>query len=75
MVIPHAQLSPEALRGIVEEFVTRDGTEYGATETSLAEKACQVLAQIHSGGAVIVYDAENGSCHIVSAESYRDTDP
>ncbi len=22
-------LSPEALRGLVEEFVTRDGTDYG----------------------------------------------
>ena len=26
------QLSPEALRGLVEEFVTREGTEYGASD-------------------------------------------
>ncbi|MBW2654812.1 MAG: YheU family protein [Deltaproteobacteria bacterium] len=27
--IPYNQLSPEALQGVIEEFVTRDGTDYG----------------------------------------------
>ncbi|WP_457551673.1 YheU family protein [Desulfobacula sp.] len=26
--IPYGQLSPEALYGVIEEFVTRDGTDY-----------------------------------------------
>ncbi len=28
-------LSPEALRRLVEEFVTRDGTDYGAVERGI----------------------------------------
>ena len=30
MRIPHLQLSPTALRAVVEEFVTRDGTDYSS---------------------------------------------
>jgi hypothetical protein len=35
LIIPFQDLSPEALRGVVEEFVTRDGTDYGEFEVSL----------------------------------------
>ena len=39
--IPYDQLSPEALQGVVEEFVTRDGTDYGEVEILLVEtKMC-----------------------------------
>ena len=38
------QLSPEALRSLIEEFVTRDGTDYGAVERSVEEKIAQVRA-------------------------------
>ena len=44
--IPYDQLSPEALQGVVEEFVTRDGTDYGEHEVSLETKINQVLAQL-----------------------------
>ncbi|MDH5185281.1 MAG: YheU family protein [Gammaproteobacteria bacterium] len=29
MIIPHTNLSPEALQDLLEEIVTRDGTDYG----------------------------------------------
>jgi hypothetical protein len=38
MIIPHRLLRPEALRGVIEAFVTRDGTDYGAQEVPLATK-------------------------------------
>ena len=60
-------LSPEALRGLVEEFVTRDGTDYGAAEKSAEEKIREVLAQIASGEARIVFDPESETANIVSA--------
>lgn len=61
MLIPHRQLSPEALRGLIEEFVTREGTDYGSIEFSLSEKVAQVMTQLDSGQAVIVWDPENAS--------------
>jgi uncharacterized protein YheU (UPF0270 family) len=61
-------LSPEALRGLVEEFVTRDGTDYGAVERSLEEKIAEVLAQLRCGEARVVYDPESESANIVVAQ-------
>ena len=52
--IPYAQLNPETLNSVIEEFVTRDGTDYGEIEVSLETKTSQVLGQLKSGKAVIV---------------------
>ncbi len=40
--IPYDQLSPEALKGVIEEFVTRNGTDYGEAEIPLETKIAQV---------------------------------
>jgi uncharacterized protein YheU (UPF0270 family) len=42
MIIPHWMLSPDALRGVIEAFVTREGTDYGAQEVPLATKVLHV---------------------------------
>jgi uncharacterized protein YheU (UPF0270 family) len=34
-IIPVNKLSPEALQGVIEEFISRDGTDYGEMEVSL----------------------------------------
>lgn len=64
MQIPHTALSPEALQNLLEEFVTREGTEYGQRDYSLADKVRQVLRQIETGKAVILYDPQTSTCHI-----------
>ena len=61
------QLSPEALRGMIEEFVTRDGTDYGAIERSVEEKIAQVSAQLASGEARLVFDPTTQTTNIVVA--------
>ena len=66
--IPYEQLSPEALHGVIEEFVTRDGTDYGEVEIPLETKIAQVMAQIRSGKAVIVFDQETESCTILKSD-------
>jgi len=68
VIIPHAQLSADALNGLIEEFVSRDGTDYGIDEISLAEKTRQVLRQLDQGKIVIVFDAATESCNIVRKE-------
>ena len=54
--IPYNQLSPEALHCVIEEFVTRDGTDYGEIEVPMETKVSQVLGQLKSGKAVIVFE-------------------
>ena len=61
------ELSAEALHGLVEEFVTRDGTDYGSVERSVAEKIAEVLAQLASGEARLVFDPETETANVVVA--------
>jgi hypothetical protein len=64
--VPHAQLAPELLRRLIEEFVTRDGTDYGAVERTLGEKVAVVLQQLEAGEAAIVVDAASETVDIVA---------
>jgi uncharacterized protein len=57
IVVPWEQLSVDALRGVIEEFITREGTEYGNDELSLAQKIAQVQRQLTSGEVVVLFDA------------------
>jgi len=65
MLIPHEQLSDEALQNLVEEFVSRDGTDYGDEEVSLPRKRRQVLELLRRGEVVILFDEETGGCNIL----------
>lgn len=65
--IPAAELGAETLRSLVEEFVTRDGTDYGAVERSFEQKIEDALAQLRSGEARVVFDPELESANIVLA--------
>ncbi len=65
LVVPHAELSADALRGVVEAFVLREGTDYGATEFSLGQKVAHVLAQLERGEARIVFNPVTESVDIV----------
>ena len=64
MMIPHRLLSSEALRGVIEAFITREGTDYGLHEVPLATKVGQVRHQLDAGTAIIVYDEATNSCTI-----------
>jgi 2-amino-4-hydroxy-6-hydroxymethyldihydropteridine diphosphokinase len=72
MIIPHRELSPEALKGVIEEFVTRESTDYGSEDISLAAKIAQVRRQLDAGAAFIVFDEEAGTCSILSREQARE---
>ena len=54
--VPAAVLSHEALRGVVEEFITREGTDYGPREHTFDEKRASVLRLIASGEVAILFD-------------------
>lgn len=65
--IPAGSLSPAALRGVIEAFVLREGTDYGPAEYSLAEKSAQVSAQLARGEVEIWYDPASQSVTLVPA--------
>ena len=63
--IPHTELSPEALQGVIESFVLREGTDYGEREFSLAEKLAHVHRQLERGEAQIVFDPTTETIDII----------
>ena len=65
IAVPWQSLSDDALRGIIEEFVTREGTEYGASEVSLDEKCASVREQLKAGDVIITFNDEDQSCSIL----------
>ena len=65
MIIPHNHLSEEALRGMIEAFIHREGTDYGEREVPLAEKIAQLRAQLENGLALILFDPRDESFTIV----------
>ena len=69
--IPYTRLSPEVLHRLAEEFVTRDGTDYGRVEEALADKVTAVIRQLERGDATIVYDARSDSINIVPRRDRR----
>jgi uncharacterized protein YheU (UPF0270 family) len=68
MIIPHRRLSSEALQALIEEFVTRDGTDYGEREVPLETKVSQIRRQLDNGILVIVYDEAEQSCTTMLSE-------
>jgi uncharacterized protein YheU (UPF0270 family) len=65
VVIPYRDLSADALRGVVESFVLREGTDYGEREVSLEQKVAQVMRQLERGEAQILFDAAVETIDIV----------
>ena len=67
--IPHTELSADALRGVVESFVLREGTDYGEREYSLEQKLAHVYRQLERGEAQIVFDPNTETIDIVTTQA------
>lgn len=65
MIIPYNELSEDALQSLIDDFVTRDGTDYGHDEISRQEKATQLLVALKTGEMLISYNEETKSCGLV----------
>jgi uncharacterized protein YheU (UPF0270 family) len=65
MEIPLSQLAPATLRGLVEEYITREGTDYGV-EVEFERKVDQVLAQLRRGEATITFDPETETASVTA---------
>ncbi len=66
--IPVNKLSSHALKGVIEEFISRSGTDYGAIEADWNTKFNQVKQKLKTGEAVLVYDDETETTGIFLAD-------
>lgn len=71
LIIPFKEMAPDTLYALLEELVTRNGTDYGEIEASVANKVAQVLSRLRTGDACLCYDDTTGSCNVLSADEAK----
>lgn len=70
MIIPPQSLPEETLQAILQEFISRDGTDYGVEELTLEEKIARLYPQVLSGEVVIVFDERTQSVQLLLQRDY-----
>jgi uncharacterized protein YheU (UPF0270 family) len=65
--VPMAELSAEAIEGVVDAFVQREGTDHGEQEQEVAQQAkrTQIIAQLLNGEVAIMFDPATTTCNLV----------
>lgn len=66
--VPIATLAKETLRRIVDDLVTRDGTDYGAIEKTSEEKATTLLRLLERGEARLVFDPATETISVLTRQ-------
>ncbi len=66
VLVPWDRVSPAALQGILEEYVTREGTEYGPTDVPLEDKVRQVRRQLEKGEVVVLFDLTSQTVNLAT---------
>ncbi len=66
--VPHGDLDPATLRAVVEAFLTREGTDYGAVELTLEQKVDQALGGLRRGDAFLVWEANTETVRVVGPD-------
>jgi uncharacterized protein YheU (UPF0270 family) len=67
--IDFSALGPDALNGIIDSFILREGTDYGPVEFSHEKKVEQVRRQIEKGEVKIYFDSTTETVGLVSSKS------
>ena len=63
--VPYERLDPETLRNVIQEFVTRDGADWGEAGCTLEDKVGQVMQQLRNRKVKIVFDLNSETTNIV----------
>lgn len=68
LIIPYQQLSTEALNGVIEEYITREGTDYGLIEKAVDTQIAAAKKQLEDGKVLIVFDPVSERCQMIEAQ-------
>jgi uncharacterized protein YheU (UPF0270 family) len=69
--VPPQRLAPETLQAVLEEYASRDGTDYGESELSLEQKVSNLGAQIERGELLLLYEVDGEHWDLMPVEQAR----
>tara|TARA_B100000768_G_C11056672_1_gene280659 strand:+ start:345 stop:590 length:246 start_codon:yes stop_codon:yes gene_type:complete len=72
ILVPYQRLGGDTLRAVIEEFVLREGTDYGVEDCSMDAKVAQVERQLARGDVVITYDEVAETCTLMLDREYSE---
>jgi len=70
MIVDPKQLTQESLLGIIDNFILREGTDYGMHEATHVQKRESLMTKISEGEVLIVFDTESESVTLLVQEEY-----
>jgi|TARA_B100000780_G_scaffold14231_1_gene9553 uncharacterized protein YheU (UPF0270 family) len=69
--IPSERLTDDTLNAVIEEYILREGTDYGVQEISLQSKIKQVESQLARGDVLITFDQATETCTLLTRHQFR----
>ncbi|MEI6898165.1 MAG: YheU family protein [Psychromonas sp.] len=72
MLIPYQSLDSETLQNLIESFILREGTDYGAIEKSLQSKSRMLLEQIQAGDVLILFSELSQSVTFIDKQRFNE---
>ena len=71
MLVPYQQLNKITLNNLIEQYILREGTDYGEIEFSLQQKTQQILRQVKNSEIHIVYSELTESVTLISKQEFE----
>jgi len=63
--VPYQQIDPNTLRRMIQEFVTRDGSDWAEVGCTLDNKVEQILQQLKNKRIKVVFDLKSQTANLV----------
>jgi uncharacterized protein len=73
-LIPLNSLAKPTLMAILEDIVTREGTDYGDLTFTVVEKVQQVHHLLQAGQAFLLFDTDSETIKLISKEQLSQSD-
>ncbi len=70
-LIPCDSLESDTLVNILEDIVTRDGTDYGDYHVTLEQKCQQAIKMIQDKQAFLIFDTESETIKLIDKDQLR----
>ena len=67
--VPPARLQAGVLQALLEDYASRDGTDYGAREYTLEEKSEHLRRQLDAGELQILYDLDSEQWDLLARQA------
>lgn len=69
--VPLEALTADAVKGVIENFILREGTDYGTSEVPYDVKAKQILKQIEKGDVKIAFDPNTETVTLLTSKEWK----